>query len=435
GRPGQRSYSCHRRHGRQLHARGAGADRESQGGGCRCLPAGHPVLQQADPGRPLPALQAYCRVRGDSADSLQRTGSHGLRHVAGDRGAAVQGVEHHRHQGSDGRSQARPGSTRSRRQGFPRLFRRRRHRRRTHTDGRQGQYLRHRERGAPRDERTLHGCSCRRCGDGSGDSRQTDAAASDALHRSEPDSGEVGVARDGPDVGWDSPAIDLAQPAVPGATASGDAPMRCAGLTTPLNGLNNEGTCMKRLAGLSTLALTISATSGCGWLWGDDGYFRDRGSDYLQAHQVAPMQVPADVQLRPVEPLLPIPHQIADARVTGEYEVPRPQKLVVAVEESEFSLQTSDDARWLVAMRAPSQVWSAARQFFTDNGFQIAEDRPQTGEFITAWQTRDQLSPALVRNLGLGQDETRVRVRIEPGVQRNTSEIYLLSVQRPAGST
>lgn len=192
---------------------------------------------------------------------------------------------------------------------------------------------------------------------------------------------------------------------------------------------------MKRLAGLSTLALTISATSGCGWLWGDDGYFRDRGSDYLQAHQVAPMQVPADVQLRPVEPLLPIPHQIADARVTGEYEVPRPQKLVVAIEESEFSLQTSEDARWLVAMRAPSQVWSAARQFFTDNGFQIAEDRPQTGEFTTAWQTPDQIAPALVRELGLQQNETRVRVRVEPGVQRNTSEIYLLSVQRPAGST
>ncbi|MEQ4505644.1 hypothetical protein, partial [Pseudomonas sp.] len=36
---------------------------------------------------------------------------------------------------------------------------------------------------------------------------------------------------------------------------------------------------MKRLAGLSALALIISSTSGCGWLWGEDGYFRDRGSD------------------------------------------------------------------------------------------------------------------------------------------------------------
>lgn len=192
---------------------------------------------------------------------------------------------------------------------------------------------------------------------------------------------------------------------------------------------------MKRLAGLSTLALIISGTSGCGWLWGDDGYFRDRGSDYLQAQQVPPMQVPAGTALRPIEPLLPIPQQVADSRSTGEYEVPRPQRLLIAEEAGEFSLQTSEDARWLVAMRAPSQVWAAARQFFTDNGFQIEEERPQTGEFITAWQTRDQLAPALVRNLGLGDGETRVRVRIEPGVQRDTSEIFLISVKRPADSS
>ncbi|WP_407296490.1 outer membrane protein assembly factor BamC [Stutzerimonas zhaodongensis] len=191
---------------------------------------------------------------------------------------------------------------------------------------------------------------------------------------------------------------------------------------------------MKRLAGLSTLALIISGTSGCGWLWGEDGYFRDRGSDYLQARQVTPMQVPADVELRPIEPLLPIPQQVADSRSTGDYEVPRPQRLVVAEEASEFSLQTSEDARWLVAMRPATQVWAAVRQFFTEQGFQIAEERPQTGEFVTAWQTRDQLAPALVRDLGLGNREVRVRVRIEPGVQRDTSEIYVLSLQRPAGS-
>ncbi len=192
---------------------------------------------------------------------------------------------------------------------------------------------------------------------------------------------------------------------------------------------------MKRLAGLSTLALIISGTSGCGWLWGEDGYFRDRGSDYLQAHQVAPMQVPAGAELRPIEPLLPIPQQVADSRSTGDYEVPRPQRLMVAEEASEFSLQTSEDERWLVALRPATQVWAATRQFFTNNGFQIAEERPQTGEFITAWQTRDQLAPSLVRDLGLGQGETRVRVRIEPGVQRDTSEIHVLSVKRPAGSS
>ena len=79
---------------------------------------------------------------------------------------------------------------------------------------------------------------------------------------------------------------------------------------------------MKRLAGLSALALIISSTSGCGWLWGEDGYFRDRGS-YLQAHPTAPMQLPPDASnVKRLDPLLPIPRNVADDNVTAS-EVPR----------------------------------------------------------------------------------------------------------------
>ncbi|MBM7059730.1 outer membrane protein assembly factor BamC [Pseudomonas sp. UL073] len=199
---------------------------------------------------------------------------------------------------------------------------------------------------------------------------------------------------------------------------------------------------MKRLAGLSALALIISSTSGCGWLWGDDGYFRDRGSDYLSDRQTAPMQMPQDIaQPKKLDPLLPIPRNVADSTASGEYEVPRPQSLPAQADSREFSLQKSGESRWLVAQRAPAEVWPMARQFFEDNGFQITGERPQTGEFSTAWQRFDQLSASMARRLssrvsGVAPDsETRVRVRIEPGVQRNTSEIFVVSAERPAGST
>ncbi|WP_027896378.1 outer membrane protein assembly factor BamC [Zestomonas thermotolerans] len=199
---------------------------------------------------------------------------------------------------------------------------------------------------------------------------------------------------------------------------------------------------MKRLVGLSALALAISSTSGCGWLWGDEGYFRDRGSDYLNDRQTAPMQLPPSAD-RPkqLDPLLPIPRHVADTTASGKYEVPRPQPLSVRGETSEFSLQKSGDSRWLVAQRTPAEVWPMARQFFEDNGFRISDERPQTGEFSTAWQRFDELSATMARRLGSrvsGVDpraETRVRVRIEPGVQRNTSEIFVVSAERPAGSS
>lgn len=194
---------------------------------------------------------------------------------------------------------------------------------------------------------------------------------------------------------------------------------------------------MKRLAGLTALALIITGTGGCSWLG-----FRDRGSDYLQAQQTAPMRLPEGVQAKHLDPLLPIPTQIPSlAARDDEFETPRPQALVAGPDSGEFSLQKSGDARWLLALRPPAEVWPLARQYFERNGLAIAEERPQTGEFITAWQRYDRLSPELSRRLGgrvtvaAPDAQVRVRVRIEPGVQRNTSEIFLAAVERPADST
>jgi outer membrane protein assembly factor BamC len=197
---------------------------------------------------------------------------------------------------------------------------------------------------------------------------------------------------------------------------------------------------MKRLAGLSALALIISSTSGCSWLFGQDGYFRDRSSDYLEATQKPPMQLPEGIQeAKRLDPLLPIPRNVADDTQKGEFTVPRPQPLSTAQDSSDYTLQKSGDNRWILAQRAPAEVWPVAHQYFEDNGFRIAEDRPATGEFNTTWQRMDELSASVAKRMGSAGDaantETRVRVRIEPGVQRNTSEVYVVSVQRPAGSS
>jgi outer membrane protein assembly factor BamC len=118
--------------------------------------------------------------------------------------------------------------------------------------------------------------------------------------------------------------------------------------------------------------------------------------------------------------------------------VPRPQPLSAIADASDYSLQKSGDSRWVLAQRSPAEVWPVAVQFFEDNGFRMAEERPQTGEFTTTWQRFDELSAAAGQRLSQRcrpDSEVRVRVRMEPGVQRNTSEVYVVSVERPAGST
>lgn len=96
---------------------------------------------------------------------------------------------------------------------------------------------------------------------------------------------------------------------------------------------------MKRLAGTTTLVLMLSATGGCSWLWGDEGYFRDRGSDYRLASQQAPMQVPSGVETRVIEPLLPIPQQIPAASAEGNFKVPRPPQQTALSEQARVAEQ------------------------------------------------------------------------------------------------
>ncbi len=72
-----------------------------------------------------------------------------------------------------------------------------------------------------------------------------------------------------------------------------------------------------------------------------------------------------------------------------------PQSLAVQGSGNEqFSVQRSGNARWLAAQKVPASVWPVARQYLTDNGFRIAEERPQTGEIITAWQAPPSCRPA-----------------------------------------
>lgn len=192
---------------------------------------------------------------------------------------------------------------------------------------------------------------------------------------------------------------------------------------------------MKRLARFSALALCLSMLSGCSWfsldwLWGENGYFRDRANDYQESRQLSPMKVPSSFETRPLDPLFAIPHNVADSRIAGGYETPRPQRLVVAgTDLKEFSLQVTPEQRWLIAQHPPSQLWLSIRQFMRDNGLILAEEKPHMGELVTAWQKVSELPPVL-QQVAPAAGDVRFRIRIEPGVQRNTSEIFVLTMQR-----
>lgn len=183
---------------------------------------------------------------------------------------------------------------------------------------------------------------------------------------------------------------------------------------------------MKQLPSFTLIALSLAALSGCSWIGGDKGYFRDRGSDYLQADQGSPMQLPQGVQTKRLDPLMPIPTHVSNIEQT-EFAVPR---ATVATEKKmvdDYSLHQSGQSQWIVAQQIPAQVWSNVMGYFMAQGFRIQSESPQVGQFVTEWQTLANTSAPLAARFGeaAAQMQAQVLVRIEPGVQRNTSEIFL----------
>ena len=93
--------------------------RARQEGRRRRRHAGRALLQQADPGRPVPALQGGGRGGRHPDPALQRAAAHRRRHAGRDGGPPVAGQEHHRHQGRELRHGAPDPDQASGQEGLP----------------------------------------------------------------------------------------------------------------------------------------------------------------------------------------------------------------------------------------------------------------------------------------------------------------------------
>jgi outer membrane protein assembly factor BamC len=173
----------------------------------------------------------------------------------------------------------------------------------------------------------------------------------------------------------------------------------------------------------SVVALLAAATlSGCGWLGGDSGMFRDRGDDYRRATLDKPLEVPAGLSRDAIEDQLVVPRAQAQVALEGEFEVPRPETINPAAAAERVKLQKLGEQSWILVESVPGEVWPRVRQFLTVNQLAIARLDGAAGVIETAW-----LQPASTTA------RERYRFRIEQGVQRGSSEVFLLQADASAG--
>jgi outer membrane protein assembly factor BamC len=80
---------------------------------------------------------------------------------------------------------------------------------------------------------------------------------------------------------------------------------------------------------------------------------------------------------------------------------PAPSAVPVVAPQSvgAFKIERLGNDRWLSTTLPPEQVYPLVRQFWKDNGFTIAQDRPEAGVLETDWaENRAKLSNDIIRN-------------------------------------
>lgn len=170
----------------------------------------------------------------------------------------------------------------------------------------------------------------------------------------------------------------------------------------------------KRLS--ATLLIAATTLSGCGWLTGEGGIFRDRSNDYRQAQLEQPLQVPPNLSSTAIDDALAIPPTSAPSGLGGKFEVPRPDPLEGNPDGELVKLQRLGDDHWILVEAEPGEVWPRVRQFLTVNQLTVARADAATGMIESGW-----LQPQAD-----GAARERYRFRIEQGVQRGSSEVFVL---------
>jgi outer membrane protein assembly factor BamC len=178
-------------------------------------------------------------------------------------------------------------------------------------------------------------------------------------------------------------------------------------------------------------ALVVPALGACSWLGvvpgmdrvvGDEGLFRDRQADYLEAETIARTEIPEGLDGFIIDDLLVIP-DIGNQETQPFLDAPRPRPLEGS-SDRQLEIQRKTDRAWIIVDASPAEVWPRIRDYWRQANIQIATENPTIGQMDTSWFER--ASNPLSRE--------KYRVLVDTGFQDNSSEIRLIHVEAPRGT-
>ncbi len=159
--------------------------------------------------------------------------------------------------------------------------------------------------------------------------------------------------------------------------------------------------------------------SGCGYLFGDEGLFRDNAGDYEQAQEIAPIELPPGLQSERITEIYAIPPVESDPQFNTGDDVPRPAPLVSGNADQLVRIQKLGDDSWALIAVAPGQLWPQLRAFLSAANIDIARMDARAGIIETTYlELQNQTQPS------------RFQLRVDRGVQRGNSELHVLQMHQ-----
>jgi outer membrane protein assembly factor BamC len=143
----------------------------------------------------------------------------------------------------------------------------------------------------------------------------------------------------------------------------------------------------KRLSVLSLGAAAVFALSGCDTL--NDWLAPDR-VNYKSAETAPNLAVPSDLSTADISQRYAAPPAVNTLGGTAARTKTPQGNLTLGVPSAQdpygMHVETDGDRRWLVVDgRTPDQIWPQIQEFWTDNGFTLKTNSPQTGIMSTDW--------------------------------------------------
>lgn len=148
-----------------------------------------------------------------------------------------------------------------------------------------------------------------------------------------------------------------------------------------------------------------------------------------------PLEVPPDLTRPESSAQLAIPGRgAANYRDYAQGQRTSLPRNVLLPKSDDVTLQRDGELRWLTVRAAPAALWSTMLSFVANEGYAIAREDVRIGLIETQWRESgmvigDSVTRSLFANLINSRREPgqrdRLRIRLEPGAEEGTTDVYL----------